>query len=33
MCWVTVHPVGEWVAQQARNLLVGLGDDVGGFGL
>jgi putative transposase len=28
---VTVHPVGEWVAQQARNLLTGLGDDLGRF--
>jgi putative transposase len=28
---VTVHPVGKWAAQQARNLLMGLGDDVGRF--
>jgi putative transposase len=28
---VTSHPVGEWVAQQARNLLMAIGDDLGRF--
>jgi putative transposase len=28
---VTPHPVGEWVVQQARNLLMQLGDDLGRF--
>jgi putative transposase len=28
---VTAHPYGEWVAQQARNLLMGLGNDLGRF--
>jgi putative transposase len=28
---VTPHPVGEWVAQQARNLVMGIGEDVAGF--
>ena len=28
---VTPHPVGDWVAQQARNLLMGLEDRVGLF--
>jgi putative transposase len=28
---VTSHPVGEWVAQQARNLLMQLGEGVAGF--
>jgi putative transposase len=30
---VTPHPVGEWVAQQARNLLMAIGDDLGRFRL
>jgi putative transposase len=29
--WVTPHPVGAWVAQQARNLLLELGDRAAGF--
>jgi putative transposase len=28
---VTPHPVGDWVAQQARNLLIEVGDDLGQF--
>ena len=28
---VTSHPVGEWVAQQARNLVMQVGMDVAGF--
>jgi putative transposase len=28
---VMPHPAGEWVAQQARNLLMRLGEDLGGF--
>jgi putative transposase len=28
---VTAHPVGEWVAQQARNLLMAPDDRVGRF--
>jgi putative transposase len=28
---VTPHPVGAWVAQQARNLLMAIGDDLGRF--
>jgi putative transposase len=28
---VTPHPVGEWVAQQARNLVMGIGKDVAGL--
>jgi transposase InsO family protein len=30
---VTPHPVGDWVTQQARNLLMGLEDRVGQFRL
>jgi hypothetical protein len=28
---ITPHPVGDWVAQQARNLLMEIGDDLGQF--
>jgi len=28
---VTANPTGAWVAQQARNLMLGLGDPAGGF--
>jgi putative transposase len=28
---VTPHPVGAWVAQQARNLVMTIGDDIGRF--
>jgi len=28
---VTPHPVGDWVAQPARNLLMEVGDDLGQF--
>ena len=29
---VTTHPNGAWVAQQARNLMLDLGERVGQFG-
>jgi putative transposase len=28
---VTAHPAGEWAAQQARDLLMEIGDDLGRF--
>jgi putative transposase len=31
MLGMTAHPAGEWVAQQARNLVMGIGEDVTGF--
>ena len=31
MLGVTSHPVGEWMAQQARNLLMQVGEDGAGF--
>ena len=31
MLWATPHPVGAWVAQQARNLVMGFDDRAGRF--
>jgi putative transposase len=31
MAGITGHPTGEWVSQQARNLLLNLEEHTGGF--
>jgi len=28
---VTEHPTGEWVVQQSRNLMMSIGEQMGGF--